>query len=75
MNKALITTLIAATALTGGCTSYGGGSAYDDGGFGYYDRASYQRYGGYDYNRPDPNIMAIMPTDIIAKTGAIANGA
>jgi hypothetical protein len=33
MKKALITTLIAATALTGGCTSYGGGSAYDDGGF------------------------------------------
>jgi hypothetical protein len=43
MNKALITTLIAATALTGGCTSYGGGSAYHDGGFGYYDRASFER--------------------------------
>ena len=54
MNKALITTLIAATALTGGCASYGGGSAYDDGGFGYYDRASYERYGNYDYNQPDP---------------------
>ena len=54
MNKALITTLIAATALTGGCASYGGGAAYDDGGFGYYDRASYQRYGNYDYNQPDP---------------------
>jgi hypothetical protein len=54
MKKALITTLVAATALTGGCTSYGGGSAYDDGGFGYYDRASYDRYGNYDYNQPDP---------------------
>jgi hypothetical protein len=43
MKKALITTLIAATALTGGCASYGGGSAYDDGGFGYYDRASFER--------------------------------
>ena len=30
MKKALITTLIAATALTGGCASYGGGSASGD---------------------------------------------
>jgi len=56
MNKTLITTLIAATALTGGCTTYGsGGVGYDDGGYGYYDRASYDRYGNYDYNRPDPS--------------------
>lgn len=43
MSKALITTLIAATALTGGSTTYGGGARYDDGGYGYYDRASYDR--------------------------------
>lgn len=56
MNKTLITTLIAATALTGGCTTYGsGGVGYDDGGYGYYDRASYDRYGNYDHNRPDPS--------------------
>lgn len=55
MKKALVTTLIAATAITGGCASYGSGSAYDDGGYGYYDRTSYQRYGNYDYNRPDPS--------------------
>jgi len=52
MNKAILTALIAATALTGGCATYGNGS--DDGGFGYYDRTSYSRYGSYDYNRPDP---------------------
>lgn len=52
MNKAILTTLIAATALTGGCATYGNG--YDDGGYGYYDRSSYNRYGSYDYNRPDP---------------------
>jgi hypothetical protein len=50
MNKAILTTLIAATALTGGCAT----NAYDDGGYGYYDRNSYNRYGSYDYNRPDP---------------------
>lgn len=53
MNKLIIATLAAATALTGGCATYGGG-AYDDGGYGYYDRDSYGRYGNYDYNRPDP---------------------
>lgn len=53
MNKAILTTLIAATALTSGCATYGNG--YDDGGHGYYDRTSYNRYGSYDYNRPDPS--------------------
>ncbi|MFN3452851.1 MAG: hypothetical protein ACK4ZE_11915, partial [Sphingorhabdus sp.] len=57
MNKLLLTSLIAATALTGACSTYGGGAGvgYDDGGYGYYDRTSYQRYGSYDYNRPDPS--------------------
>ena len=54
MKKALMITLIAATAMTGGCASYGSGSAYN-GSDGYYDRTSYQRYGSYDYNRPDPS--------------------
>ena len=52
MNKAILTTLIAASAMIGGCATYGSG--YDDGGHGYYDRTSYSRYGSYDYNRPDP---------------------
>lgn len=55
MNKTIIATLIAATALTGGCATYGNGVGYDDGGYGYYDRASYDRYGNYDHNRPDPS--------------------
>jgi len=40
INKTIITTLVAATTLTGGCTSYGGGVGvgYDDGCFGYHDR-------------------------------------
>lgn len=60
MNKLMILPLAAATALAGGCASngaYGGigaGAAYDDGGYGYYDRDTYSRYGNYDYDRPDP---------------------
>lgn len=59
MNKTILCTIIAATALTGGCAAYGGGvgygnGGYDDGGYGYYDRASYDRYGNYDHDRPDP---------------------
>ena len=52
MSKLFLSGLIAATALTGACTTTSG---YDDGGYGYYDRTSYQRYGNYDYNRPDPS--------------------
>ncbi|MFN3620102.1 glycine zipper 2TM domain-containing protein [Sphingorhabdus sp.] len=52
MQKMSLITLIAATSLAGGCSTYG--NDYDDGGFGYYDRTSYNRYGSYDYNRPDP---------------------
>lgn len=53
MQKLSLITLIAATTLSAGCSTYG--SDYDDGGFGYYDRTSYNRYGSYDYNRPDPS--------------------
>lgn len=40
--------------LIGGCTT--SGSLYDgrDDGWGYYDRGSSQRYGNYDWDRPDP---------------------
>ncbi|HMO76756.1 MAG TPA: glycine zipper 2TM domain-containing protein [Sphingopyxis sp.] len=51
MKKYLILPLAAATALAGGCASTGG---YDDGGYGYYDRTHYDRYGRYDWDRPDP---------------------
>ncbi len=55
MNQKILTALAAATVLTGGCATYGGGSSgYDDGGYGYYDREHSDRYGNYDYNRPDP---------------------
>ena len=54
MNKLLILPLVAATAMVGACATTGDGYAYDDGGYGYYDRGYYDRYGGYDYDRPDP---------------------
>jgi outer membrane lipoprotein SlyB len=55
MNKLMILPLAAATALAG-CATTGDGYAsnYDDGGYGYYDRAYYDQYGRYDWDRPDP---------------------
>jgi hypothetical protein len=48
----------AATAVLGGCDTYGYGDrpgyASDYGGWGYYDRGYYDRYGRYDWNTPDP---------------------
>ena len=47
MNKLMILPLAAATALAAGCASTGGyagvgaGTAYDDGGYGYYDQGYY----------------------------------
>ena len=54
MNKLMILPLAAATMLAAGCASTGDGYAYDDGGYGYYDRAYYDQNGRYDYDRPDP---------------------
>lgn len=55
MNRLMMIPLAAATAALGACASTGSyGSNYDDGGYGYYDRGYYDRYGAYDYNRPDP---------------------
>jgi outer membrane lipoprotein SlyB len=53
MNKLMILPLAAATALAG-CATTGDGYAYDDGGYGYYDRTYYDQYGRYDWDRPDP---------------------
>ncbi len=53
MNKLMILPLAAATATLGACASTGD-YAYDDGGYGYYDRVYYDRYGRYDWDRPDP---------------------
>ena len=55
MNKLILLSLAAAT-LVGGCATdrYG----YDNsraGDWGYYDHSSYDRFGSYDYNRPDPS--------------------
>jgi Glycine zipper 2TM domain len=54
MNKLLLLSLAAAT-LAGGCAT-SRDSNYDDRNseWGYYDRSYYQRYGSYDYDRPDP---------------------
>lgn len=57
MNKAFLLAALAASMLTAGCAT----TDYDDGygnrssgGWGYYDRGYHNRYGGYDYNNPDP---------------------
>jgi hypothetical protein len=44
---------LVAAVLIGGCTT-SGAYGYRDDGWGYYDRGSYQRYGNYDWDRPDP---------------------
>lgn len=54
MNKLMILPLAAATAMVGACATTGDGYAYDDGGYGYYDRSYSDRYGRYDWDRPDP---------------------
>lgn len=47
MNKLMI---LPFAATLGACASTGG-YGYDDGGFGYYDRSHYDRYGRYDWDR------------------------
>ncbi len=59
MNKLMLLPL-AAAALTAGCATYGDGYgnrgyASADNPYGYYDRGSYDRYGNYDWDRPDPS--------------------
>lgn len=69
MKKALLAVALAASGLTAACTddyAYGGRPGYDGqpgygaapghggGDWGYYDQGYSRRYGGYDYNRPDP---------------------
>jgi hypothetical protein len=51
--KALALASLASMMLIGGCTTTGG-YGYRDDSWGYYDRGYYQRYGSYDWNRPDP---------------------
>lgn len=53
MKRLTFVSLLAATLL-GGCTTDRAGYGYRDDGWGYYDRGYYQRYGSYDWNRPDP---------------------
>lgn len=61
MNKALMLSALAAATLTTACTDMGYGDrpgyASDNyaGDWGYYDRNTYDRYGRYDYNNPDPS--------------------
>jgi hypothetical protein len=62
MTKSFFLAAIGAAAIVGGCSSDGYGErpgyAQSDaraGDWGYYDQNSYDRYGRYDYNNPDPN--------------------
>ena len=53
MNKLMLIPALAvsaASAVLGGCAT----DTYDSGPWGYYDRGYYSRYGGYDWNAPDP---------------------
>ena len=50
ISKTALASLAGAAALLGACSTTG----YGDDGYGYYDRDYYGRYGGYDYDRPDP---------------------
>jgi hypothetical protein len=59
MNKLMLLPL-AAAALTAGCSTYGDGYgsnryASADNPYGYYDSGYHERYGNYDWNRPDPS--------------------
>lgn len=64
MNKAFLLAPLAVATLLGGCSSYGDNSGYGDrpryssdgqaGDWGYYDRSTYDQYGRYDYNNPNP---------------------
>ena len=46
---------LVAALLISGCTTMDGYGSRDDG-WGYYDRNYSQRYGSYDWNRPDPRV-------------------
>lgn len=62
MKKAMLIAALAACGLTAACTddyAYGGRPGYSSGyvgggDWGYYDRGYANRYGNYDWNRPDP---------------------
>ena len=51
MHKIILGALVV-PMLAAGCATDNYG--YNDGGWGYYDRSYYSRYGSYDWNRPDP---------------------
>ncbi|MFM9937446.1 MAG: glycine zipper 2TM domain-containing protein [Novosphingobium sp.] len=61
MTKSFLLAAIGAAAIVSGCSSdvYGQRPGYasdpNAGEWGYYDRNSYDQYGRYDYNNPDPN--------------------
>ena len=52
--KLVLTTALAASLLSG-CATYGRNNYNNAGDWGYYDSQSYNQYGQYDYNNPDPN--------------------
>ena len=53
--KRIVSVALACAALLSACaTGQDGYRGRDRGGWGYYDQESARRYGGYDWNRPDP---------------------
>lgn len=56
MNRIALIALAAVALLTACTTARDGYRGRDRDGWGYYDRDSSQRYGRYDWNRPDPRM-------------------
>ena len=55
MTAKLVLTTALAAGLLSGCATYGRNNYNNAGDWGYYDSQSYNQYGQYDYNNPDPN--------------------
>ena len=54
MSAKFLLPALAAAGMLSGCATYGRDNYNDQNAWGYYDRQSYNQYGQYDYNNPDP---------------------
>ena len=54
MSAKFILPAVIAASMLAGCATYGRSNYNDNHGWGYYNAQSYNQYGRYDYNNPDP---------------------
>ena len=54
MSAKFLLPALAAAGMLSGCATYGRDNYNDQNAWGYYDSQSYNQYGQYDYNNPDP---------------------